>query len=453
MSKIIETSESTDFYISYNLLREINELTHAEFKIFCAIYKELYNQNSLDEVVFMKTSQIKESVGMISASSSSDFYKMIESIEKKGFLDTNQKEKRKKGIDDKEIKGMVNGFFQVRLSEKTKNLLKTNDFLDLDFSILLSFEHNATRKLYSMLKHAKTSNRRDMYYPLNELLFNLGAIDKYTRISTFKSKSLIPSIKEINEKTEMTINDIIVNREGRTITGFSFLTNIRQSSELNIVNNLEIFRNDMVKKLIELGVHQEKAELSVLKRPKEWINKVIDWANEKKRRAILGVDKVNFSLFGGLVCKLIFDRFMDETKLYLKAIKTKFGKESTSVVLEPKKSIEKPKTSIKTVENEEDFIDSYKTELCKVLFEKQNIEEVYFNNIGLISKDRNQIITELESRLPVVAKKMKAIELFKLSVITLSDNILKNMYNKVKGISKYQSVSMDFDLLINKIKG
>jgi hypothetical protein len=145
----------------------------------------------------------------------------------------------------------------------------------------------------------------------------------------------LPAIEELNKSTDLTISDLVIRRSGRTITGFTFLFN--DNEEFKSYDDVDIFRNQQVQKMIELGVHQDKAEVVLLKRPKQWIVNVLEWAEEKKRRALMGIEKLNLALFGGLVCKMLFDRAMDKTKLYLKKIKEKFGNESTSMVMEAKK--------------------------------------------------------------------------------------------------------------------
>ena len=52
--------------------------------------------------------------------------------------------------------------------------------------------------------------------------------DEYTRISNFKIRVLDTAIKEINEKTDLTVSYTQQKKKGRLVSGFSFVVNVKR---------------------------------------------------------------------------------------------------------------------------------------------------------------------------------------------------------------------------------
>lgn len=454
MYEVIDKKTSDSFLISKIMSLYTNEMNKTEFKIFSLIYMEMYNRGLIKETVFVSTSFLKETLGLEYDTSSKEVYSSLKDLEAKGFIVSNLKYQRKRDINGKTLWKMVNGFVNLRLSDDTIRRLEAVNFVKFDFNILTSIKNDGARKLYVLIK-SSDKPKTDFTYYVHEFMEKMALGDKYKSTGILRVAYVLPAIEEVNKSTDLTISDLVIRRSGRTITGFTFLFN--DNEEFKSYDDVDIFRNQQVQKMIELGVHQDKAEAVLLKRPKQWIVNVLEWAEEKKRRALMGIEKLNLALFGGLVCKMLFDRAMDKTKLYLKKIKEKFGNESTSMVMEAKKE-EVIKTTKKKIDlakqdkKKEEFVEAFKSRINKLLVEKNDILSIFNNNISLINNNIIELVNNMKSISPTISMGIMASELFKQGLIYLGDGIMKSLFSEIKSNNYYSGLNLEYNSVLLKIR-
>lgn len=92
-------------------------------------------------------------------------------------------------------------------------------FTKYNLKNISNFKSNYSIRLYELLTQYKSLKERSM--DLENLKKILQIENKYSRIESFKTKILHPSIKEINEKSDLII-DYSTIKKGRVITGLIF---------------------------------------------------------------------------------------------------------------------------------------------------------------------------------------------------------------------------------------
>lgn len=190
---------------------------------------------------------------------------------------------------------MKNGVFTIKFNSEMKKYLKNikKQYTELKLSTMLSFESVYTFRLYELLRshcyHPKGSNvtEEDGYQfqmDLSELKLQMGVVNSelsrvqtvllktgangrpdydlavekaeermYEKYSKFRERCLEPSIKEINDKTEMEVSftPIKVGRGGKT-TGIRFLVMMDQYKHEDQVIMAEDELFDAIRDLIEV---------------------------------------------------------------------------------------------------------------------------------------------------------------------------------------------------------
>lgn len=128
--------------------------------------------------------------------------------------------------------------FKSQYSLKLYDLLKMNAFKAKDDQITFLFEYQELRKILAVEKN------------------------EYKLFGHFKSRIIIPAVKEITEHTDLIINKVDYGKTGRKITNISFNVNIRSIDETTI-NQTYKSKNQsshhVIDSLVNLGFSAEVA--------------------------------------------------------------------------------------------------------------------------------------------------------------------------------------------------
>ena len=86
---------------------------------------------------------------------------------------------------------------------------------------------------------------------------------EYNRMHDFKKRVLDPSIKQIKEHTDITV-EVEQYKTGRSITGFSFRLQQKKSANPQLINNINLDTVDLCFKMTDAQRHMLHAFLQIL---------------------------------------------------------------------------------------------------------------------------------------------------------------------------------------------
>lgn len=189
-------------------------------------------------------------------------------------------------------------------------------------------------RIYELLKQYQRIGYRKI--KIDDLKYFLAIeIKKYGRYNDLKRKVVIPSQKELEEKTDIrfTFEDI---KTGRKITHVKF--NILPNSVARLESNEKI----LFDKIVQLGVNKNQAQLLCEQYSEERLNNNIRYAEEEIKK---GKKKSNL---GGFLISAITGDYYNQTELF------ESDKEEEKRQEKKKKEAEKEtKNKIKEKENNE----------------------------------------------------------------------------------------------------
>ena len=112
------------------------------------------------------------------------------------------------------------GIVKLRFSPEVVPLITRLEkkFTSYELEQVKNLNTHATR-LYEILMSWKSVGK--VTIPLEDLRSNLGLVDEYTRLESFKRRVLDASLKQINDNTDITAS-YDQHKQGRNITGFTF---------------------------------------------------------------------------------------------------------------------------------------------------------------------------------------------------------------------------------------
>lgn len=146
--------------------------------------------------------------------------------------------------------------------------------LSLESIVLLSSKYSI--KLYSLLKYQhdySQVSKKEIIIELEKLKFLLDSHknDSYKKVGLFKNKVLIPSIKEINSKTELSVTFDTV-KVGKKITSIKFDVKCQVNQSKNIYDDAmkDILTSSKVEKTDEYT-----KKLSIMGCDKKFINHIL----------------------------------------------------------------------------------------------------------------------------------------------------------------------------------
>lgn len=113
--------------------------------------------------------------------------------------------------------------FYLELHEKIAPYLieNLNEYTPYHLKIIFSFQSNHSQTLYRLLKQYHNTETKKREFDLNDFRFHMDVIDKYSQFGMLLKRVIEPSVKEINE-----LSDIIVEydfkKRGKKYTGLTF---------------------------------------------------------------------------------------------------------------------------------------------------------------------------------------------------------------------------------------
>lgn len=150
----------------------------------------------------------------------------------------------------------------------------------------------------------------------------LGVFSKsYDKYKLFNDKILKPSIKEINQISDITITDVITIKEGRSIKRLKFLFKSKaQKNLLNSQANKESIESSKVYlELISLGMDKQWSLLTCASHDEKYISDKIAYADREN-------EKGKVSNYKGFLYNAIKGDWVDESHTKLEVTKAKKAK-------------------------------------------------------------------------------------------------------------------------------
>ncbi|KWQ03618.1 MULTISPECIES: replication initiation protein RepM [Acinetobacter] len=118
-------------------------------------------------------------------------------------------------------------------------------------------------RLYEILIAWRSTGKTPII-ELTEFRKQIGVLDtEYNRMHDFKKRVLDPSIKQIKEHTDITV-EVEQHKTGRFITGFSFRLKQKKSANKQLINTIDSNTVDLFSKMTDAQRHMFANKLSEL---------------------------------------------------------------------------------------------------------------------------------------------------------------------------------------------
>jgi plasmid replication initiation protein len=226
-------------------IRKSNELIEARYKLSLAeqrLILLLASEISPDDKDFKKYQiTVADFVRMFGLESSNAMYKEVqkaakELVGKRLDLSKNGEEiyttwlSYVKYVDGS---GLVNLEFHSSLKPYLLQLKK--HFTQYNLGYVIDFTCQYSVRFYELLKMDAYKSKNGQFekaFEIEELRFILGLEEKdYPLFADFKRRAIDPSVKEINEKTDLDITEVNYGKTGRKITRVTFSVVVRSKED------------------------------------------------------------------------------------------------------------------------------------------------------------------------------------------------------------------------------
>ena len=147
-----------------------------------------------------------------------------------------------------------------------------NHFTQYNLDYVINFSCQYSVRFYELLKmdsFKAKENKFNRYFEIDELRLILGLQeDDYKLFGHFKDRVINPAIKEINEKTDLKVEEVQYGKIGRKITSVTFTVTIlskelalQQQAKLeNAQAKAENESHPVIEKMVSLGFSEEIAK-------------------------------------------------------------------------------------------------------------------------------------------------------------------------------------------------
>lgn len=188
------------------------------------------------------------------------------------------------------------GFIEYSYSPQLRDLLLNPAiYARLDLLIQNSMTMKSSLNLWELLKTQLQKYRQEIPYPkliksdqieIDLLKKILGVKENsYQEFKYFKRDCLLPSIKEINDKSDIFISDFEIFKKERKISSLSFIITENEVIQQALVMDDE--KNEIVNELIKYGISKKEALRFIETNSPVLINKAIlavqQWCKKKKQ--------------------------------------------------------------------------------------------------------------------------------------------------------------------------
>jgi plasmid replication initiation protein len=212
------------------------------------------------------------------------------------------------------------------------NLLKKNEYIDVQINeamrpYLLQLKKNFTSyklsnvvdltfnslRIYELLKQYEKIGKRRL--SIDELRNMLKLGEKYEKFGDLSRWVIKPSIKQINESTDLKVNKVTNEKIGRRVT--SILFEFRSKERVIKTRKLGEYEGSNISKelkdyLAKYGIYLSDKQISQIS--KKYLKEHIDIAVRVTKRASLNKDLKNKS---GFFIKALEEGYMDEKEIRL----------------------------------------------------------------------------------------------------------------------------------------
>ncbi len=163
-------------------------------------------------------------------------------------------------------------------------------FTQYNMTQVIDFKSQYSIRLYELLKMEsfKANNGQfKRFSEVDELRLILGIYkNDYVLFADFKRRAIDSSIKEISDKTDLTINEVIYGKTSRKITNVTFIVSIKPKNKPEVISeNLETIPNTapIIERLLTLGFSLETANVYQNKYGIERIERNIAYVLENQK--------------------------------------------------------------------------------------------------------------------------------------------------------------------------
>lgn len=192
------------------------------------------------------------------------------------------------------IKG--SGIIQLRFDRSLKPYLLQlkSHFTQYNFHQVINFKSQYSIRIYELLKmeaYKANNGQFKRFSEVDELRLLLGvAKSDYVQFNDFKKRAIDPAIKEISDKTDLTIADVIYGKTSRKITNMTFMVNIKHKNNSAIIpENQDTIPNTapIIERLVTLGFSLETATGYEKKYVIEQIERNIAYTLENQKNGLV----------------------------------------------------------------------------------------------------------------------------------------------------------------------
>ncbi len=223
------------------LIRKSNQLIESRFKfdtpemrIFLSLISQIKREDENFNVYRIWYRDVAELFGMNKQRGYEDLRQAVKSLMQKSFFvrySDNGKPREVQYhilrkidyslLDGQDAESESQDFVDVRIEEDMKPFLLQlqKSFTSYDIRNVASLGGYSVR-VYELLKQYETIGHRTLKFEEMKMMFELE--NEYPRFSTFYQRVLEPSIKEINEFTDLAITEVKKIKTGKKITGVYF---------------------------------------------------------------------------------------------------------------------------------------------------------------------------------------------------------------------------------------
>jgi plasmid replication initiation protein len=239
------------------LIRKSNQLIESRFKfdtpemrIFLSLISQIKREDENFNVYRIWYRDVAELFGMNKQRGYEDLRQAVKSLMQKSFFvrySDNGKPREVQYhilrkidyslLDGQDAESENQDFVDVRIEEDMKPFLLQlqKSFTSYDIRNVASLGGYSVR-VYELLKQYETIGHRTLKFEEMKMMFELE--NEYPRFSTFYQRVLEPSIKEINEFTDLVITEVKKIKTGKKITGVYFKFTQKTKNDILLVDSM-----------------------------------------------------------------------------------------------------------------------------------------------------------------------------------------------------------------------
>jgi len=161
-----------------------------------------------------------------------------------------------------------NGKIHLKFSDDVLKLINnlSSNFTKYQFKRISNLNSGYAIRLYEIVSKWRSIKKTPLI-SIDDLKYYFGITSEYSRLEAFKRRILEPALKEINEKTDLTIS-YEQKKKGRVVAGFVFFIDIKIETQERDPNTVDWIEQEQKPKREKLTINE-----IVCRHPNETIGK------------------------------------------------------------------------------------------------------------------------------------------------------------------------------------